>query len=314
MALAPSTVQALSARLATEQATCRLPSVVAGLVREGRLVWSGAAGSLDGRAGGVAPSADTQYRLGSISKTFVAVEVLRLRDAGAVDLGDRIDVHLPEIGIGQVTIAQLLTHTSGLQAETDGDWWERTAGGSWDDLLAAGLTLRFTPGTTHHYSNVGYAVLGELVARLRGTPWTEAVRTGILDPLGMARTTTRPVEPAAPGWAVHPWADLVHVEPEHDAGALGPAGQLWSTIDDMVAWSAFVAGETRDVLAPDSLREMLHPAAVSDVPGTPWGVAHGVQGGRCGTSTVAGTPATAGPCRGSWPSCGSTWTPGTAWC
>ena len=276
MALAPSTVQALSARLATEQATCRLPSVVAGLVREGRLVWSGAAGSLDGRAGGVAPSADTQYRLGSISKTFVAVEVLRLRDAGAVDLGDRIDVHLPEIGIGQVTIAQLLTHTSGLQAETDGDWWERTAGGSWDDLLAAGLTLRFTPGTTHHYSNVGYAVLGELVARLRGTPWTEAVRTGILDPLGMARTTTRPVEPAAPGWAVHPWADLVHVEPEHDAGALGPAGQLWSTVEDMVAWSAFVAGETRDVLAPDSLREMLHPAAVSDVPGAPWGVAHGL--------------------------------------
>ncbi|MGJ9423715.1 serine hydrolase domain-containing protein [Aeromicrobium sp. CF3.5] len=276
MALDPSTVSALTARLATEQARCRLPSVVAGLVRDGQLVWSGGAGSPDGRAGGSVPSSDTQYRLGSISKTFVAVEVLRLRDAGALDLGDRIDTHLPEIGIGQITVAQLLTHTSGLQAETNGAWWERSAGGTWEDLLDAGLTLRFTPGTTHHYSNVGYAVLGELVARLRQTPWTEAVRTGILEPLGMTRTTTRPAPPAAPGWAVHPFADLVHIEPEHDAGALGPAGQLWSTVEDMVAWSAFVAGETRDVLAPATLHEMLHPAAVSDVPGMPWGVAHGL--------------------------------------
>lgn len=276
MSLHPSTVRALTARLATEQAQCRLPSVVAGLVRDGELVWSGAAGSLDGRAGGPVSSSDTQYRLGSITKTFVAVEVLRLRDEGALDLGDRIDVHLPQISIGQVTIAQLLTHTSGLQAETSGDWWERTAGGTWEDLLAAGLTLRFTPGTTHHYSNVGYAVLGELVARHRKTPWTEAVRTGILEPLGMTRTTTRPVQPVAPGWAVHPLADLMHVEPEHDAQALGPAGQLWSTVDDMVAWSRFVAGETRDVLAVESLHEMLRPAAISDVPGAPWGVAHGL--------------------------------------
>ncbi len=276
--LDPSTDRALSARLATEQARCRLPSVVAGLVRASELVWSGAAGSLDGRAGGPVPSSDTQYRLGSISKTFVAVEVLRLRDAGALDLGDRIDVHLPEIGaeVAAVTIAQLLTHTSGLQAETNGPWWERTAGGTWEDLLAAGPARRFTPGTTHHYSNVGYAVLGELVSRLRQTPWTEAVRSGILVPLGMTRTTTRPVPPAAPGWAVHPRADLVHVEPEHDAGALGPAGQLWSTVEDMVAWSAFVAGDTAGVLEPATLREMLHPAAVSDVPGAPWSVAHGL--------------------------------------
>ncbi len=278
MSLDPSTTRALTARLTAEQARCRLPSVVAGLVRGGRLVWSGAVGSLDARAGGPAPSSDTQYRLGSISKTFVAVEVLRLRDAGALDLADRIGSHLLEVGpeVGQVSIAQLLTHTSGLQAETNSDWWERTAGGSWEDLLAAGLTRRFTPGTTHHYSNVGYAVLGELVSRLRQVPWAEAVRTGILEPLGMTRTTPRPVAPAAPGWAVHPLADLVHVEPEHDAGALGPAGQLWSTVEDMVAWSAFVAGDTADVLAPATLREMLRPAAVSDVPGAPWTVSHGL--------------------------------------
>jgi CubicO group peptidase (beta-lactamase class C family) len=88
MTLQPSTAAALSRRLAVEQSTQRLPSVVAGVVRDGELTWSGTAGTLDGRAGGSAPSPDTQYRIGSISKTFVAVEVMRLRDAGLLDVAD----------------------------------------------------------------------------------------------------------------------------------------------------------------------------------------------------------------------------------
>lgn len=274
MTVLPTTAAALTQRLAVEQSTRRLPSIVAGLVRDGVVVWSGAVGSLDGRVDGPAPTSDTQYRIGSISKTFVAVEVLRLRDEGRLDVGDTIGTHLREIGVGHVTIAQLLSHTAGLQAETDGDWWERSEGGSWDDLLASGIGLRLTPGTAHHYSNVGYAVLGELVARLRGAPWHEAVRTGILEPLGMRRTTFRPVEPAAPGLAVHPFADLVHVEPEHDAVSMAPAGQIWSTVDDLAVWAAFLAGRTQSVLSPDTLAEMVRPVAVNDVPRLPWGGAH----------------------------------------
>jgi CubicO group peptidase (beta-lactamase class C family) len=270
----PSTRRALTQRLAVEQSTRRLPSVVAGIVRGGALVWSGAAGTLDGRAGGPEPSSDTQYRIGSISKTFVAVEVLRLRDEGLLDLADTIGTHLPEVPFGHVTIAQLLTHTSGLQAETDGPWWERTSGGDWTSLMASGPGLRFTPGTAFHYSNVGYGVLGELVARLRGVTWQDAVRDGILVPLGMTRTTTRPVKPAAPGLAVHPLAALLHVEPEHDAGAMAPAGQLWSTVGDLSRWASFVGGHTEGVLAPGTLEEMLRPVAVNDVPASAWGGAH----------------------------------------
>nr|MCW2729067.1 serine hydrolase [Aeromicrobium sp.] len=274
MTLQPSTAAALSRRLAVEQSTQRLPSVVAGVVRDGELTWSGTAGTLDGRAGGSAPSPDTQYRIGSISKTFVAVEVMRLRDAGLLDVADTIGTHLPEVPFGHVTIAQLLTHTSGLQAETDTDWWERAPGAGWETLLASGIGLRFTPGTAFHYSNVGYGVLGELVARLRGVPWHDAVRDGILIPLGMNRTTTRPAAPFAPGLAVHPLADLVHAEPEHDAGSMAPAGQLWSSVDDLARWAAFLAGRTGDVLSPDTLAEMLRPVAVNDVPGSPWAGAH----------------------------------------
>lgn len=274
MTLAATTTAALDRRLATEQSTGRLPSVVAGFVRDGALAWSGAAGTLDGRRDGPPSSADTQYRIGSISKTFVAVEIMRLRDEGLLDLADTIGAHLPEVPFGHVTIAQLLSHTSGLQAETDGDWWERTPGTSWDELVASGPALRFTPGTTFHYSNVGYAVLGELMARLRRMPWHEVIKTEILDPLGMNRTSMRPMAPAAPGLAVHPLADLIHVEPEHDAVAMAPAGQIWSTVNDLAVWAAFLGGRTQGLLTAETLKEMLRPIAVNDVPGTAWVGAH----------------------------------------
>jgi CubicO group peptidase (beta-lactamase class C family) len=274
MTIDPPTSRALSHRLATEQSTRRLPSVTAGLVRDGELIWSDAVGTIDGRQDGTRATTQTHYRIGSISKTFVAVEVMRLRDEGRLDLGDTIGTHLPEVSFPQVTIAQLLTHTSGLQAETDGDWWERSEGDSWEALLASGPGLRFTPGTTFHYSNVGYGVLGELIARLRDRPWQDAVRTGILEPLGMRRTTTRPEPPAALGFGVHPLADLLHVEPEHDARAMAPAGQLWSTVEDLAVWASFLAGRTADVLAPATLTETLRPLAVNDVAGSAWTGAH----------------------------------------
>ncbi len=274
--LEASTALALSRRLATEQSEHRLPSLVAGAVRDSELVWSDALGTLDGRPGGPATDTDTQYRLGSISKTFVAVEVMRLRDEGRLELGNTIGTHLPEVAFGQVTVAQLLTHTSGLQAETDGQWWERVPGVEWDALAESASQLRFTPGTRFHYSNVGYAVLGELIARLRGEPWHAAVKAGILDPLGMGRTTTRPEPPAAPGLAVHPFADLVQPEPEHDAIALAPAGQMWSTATDLARWAAFLGGDTADVLRSETLDEMLHPVALNDVPDVAWGGAHGL--------------------------------------
>ena len=279
MPIDPTTARRLDHRLAGEQSDKRLPSVCAGLVRGGELVWSGAVGTLSGRADGEPATADTQYRIGSITKTFVGVEVLRLRDEGRFELNDAISGHLAETGdtaFGGVTIAQLLSHSSGLQAETSGPWWERTPGGSWSDLLASRPALRFRPGARFHYSNVGYAVLGELVARLRGMPWGDAVRANLLDPLGMSRTSMRPVAPAAPGWAVHPLADLLHVEPEHDAGSMAPAGQLWSTVTDLSRWATFLAGDTGGLLSSQTLDEMCLPIAVNDNPGQAWTGAHGL--------------------------------------
>jgi CubicO group peptidase (beta-lactamase class C family) len=272
----PETAVRLDRVLAGAQREGRLPSVVAGVVRDGALVWHGAAGTIDGRAGGEPPTEDTQYRMGSITKTFVAVCVLRLRDAGRVELTDRFDAHVQGSRLGAATLEQLLSHAGGTQAETNGPWWERIPGEDWDALTAAPVGQRFRAGRRFHYSNVGYAALGRLLEVRHGRRWFEVVRDELLEPLGMTRTTTRPTGPSAPGLAVHPFADLVLPEPEHDAGAMAPAGQLWSTVSDLSRWATFLGGDTAGLLEPATLAEMCEPHHVVDEPGQPWTLAQGL--------------------------------------
>jgi CubicO group peptidase (beta-lactamase class C family) len=272
----PRTTAHLDHVLASAQRDGRLPSVAAGLVRNASLVWQGALGTLDGRTDGAAADDDTQYRMGSITKTLVGVAVMRLRDAGRIALSDRLEDHVPGSRLGATTIEQLLSHAGGAQAETPGPWWERTPGGDWDALVAAPADLRFRPGRRFHYSNVGYAALGRLLEVHHGRGWFDVVRSDLLEPLGMTRTTTRPSGRAAQGLAVHPFADLLLPEPEHDAGAMAPAGQLWSTVRDLSRWAAFLGGDTGGLLAAGTLAEMLEPHHVVDEPGQPWTGAHGL--------------------------------------
>lgn len=271
----PTTQRALLRRVAVEQRENRIPSLIAAVVRDGEVSWLGARGFV----GGAPPTADTQYRIGSITKTFVAVLVMRLRDEGRLDLSDKLDDHLPGTAAGRWSIAELLSHSTGLRAESEGQWWERTEGAGINEFLATvgEQSVRKPPRHVFHYSNIGFALLGELVARARGMSWFDAVRTEILEPLGMSRTTTAPVEPHATGLAVHPWADVVQTEPAEDAGGMAPAGQLWSTVDDMARWLRFLCGDTASVLHPDTLAEMRSPGSVDDGPEWKSGSGLGLQ-------------------------------------
>jgi len=114
----------LLARTARAQRDGRAPSLVAGIVRGGRLDWSAARGDV------ASPQTDVQYRLGSISKTVCAVAVMRARDEGLLDLDDPLEQHLPGTPFGRRTLGQLLSHLAGAGAETNGPWWERTPGTS----------------------------------------------------------------------------------------------------------------------------------------------------------------------------------------
>lgn len=286
--LLPTTRRTLLHRVAVTQAEGRAPSVVGAVVRDGRMVWCGSRSMIQGHA----PDADTQYRIGSLTKTFVAVLVLRLRDEGLLALTDPLGRHLPAAGAvaGEVTVGQLLAHTSGLASETPGPWWERTAGDLRPELadVLGDDPAKHPAGSRHHYSNPGYALLGALVERLRGMPWGEALRAEVLEPLGMTRTTLLPQDPAAGGFAVHPWADVMRPETVHETGRMAPAGQLWSTAADLAAWAAFLAAGHEKVLSAETVAAMREPAAPPEAADPDGGYGLGVQLMRRGERILAG--------------------------
>jgi CubicO group peptidase (beta-lactamase class C family) len=251
----------LDVLLAREQVAGRLPSVAGGVVRDGSPVWQGAISSLAGFTTGP----DVQYRIGSITKTLVAVLVMQLRDEGALGLNDRLDVHLPGIAYGDRTLRDLLAHATGMHSEPAGPWWERSPGVAFDALAAAldDSAPPFEPGATFHYTNVAFALLGEVVARHHGTSWWSAVERRILTPLGMSRTSYLPQEPHATGYSVHHYANTLTEEPAHDAGAMAPAGQVWSTVSDLGRYAAFLVSGHDDVLARSTLEEMSTPQSAS---------------------------------------------------
>ena len=264
----PATARTLLARTARVQRDGRAPGLVAGVVRDGGLAWSA------GRGDVAEPHTDVQYRLGSISKTVTAVAVLRLREEGRLSLDDPLDRHVPGTPLGDRSVGQLLSHLAGASAESPGGWWERVPGGSLADLALARDDVVLGEARRFHYSNLGFGLLGELVARLRGRSWDDVVAGEVLLPLGMSRTTPRPSGRAARGFAVHPWADVVLAEPEHHAGVMAAAGQLWATLADLARFAAFLLGDTGDVLDAGTLEEMAVPAGVD--PSSPAWSAYGL--------------------------------------
>lgn len=270
--LLPQTARRLDRSAAVRQADGRIPSLVTGVVRDGQLVWSNARGTFPPDVDPL----DLQYRLGSITKTFVAVAVLRLRDAGRLRLADPVDVHVRGTPFAARTVAELLTHTGGIAAEPPGSWWERSPGPDREALHAAMSpeTVLDRAGRHVHYSNLGFAVLGELVERVTGRAWHEVVTEEILTPLGMRRTTPLAVTPFATGYAVHPHADVLLPEAVQETRAMGPAGQLWSTATDLARWAAFIGGDSGEVLSTDTLEEMCEPIALEN--GGDWTRARGL--------------------------------------
>jgi D-alanyl-D-alanine carboxypeptidase len=131
----------------------------------------------------VAVGADHLFQIGSITKSFVALVLLQMRDEGKLDPQGPVLDYLPELPIqaefGPITIHHLLTHTSGLPDDQ----------GVFPSDPSARLVQGFRPGEHFHYCNAGFTILGLLAAKLDGRPWRECVEARILAPLDMSATT-----------------------------------------------------------------------------------------------------------------------------
>ena len=155
-------------RLRTAQSEQRLPSVSATVFRGEEILWEEALGlaDVDGKR---EATPDTQYRIGSITKTFTAVCVLQLRDAGELSLDDPLTRFVPESAHAP-TLGRMLAHSSGLQREPPGEIWETLQAPTREELVArtADAEEVLSPGSWWHYSNLAFALLGEVVARVAG--------------------------------------------------------------------------------------------------------------------------------------------------
>jgi CubicO group peptidase (beta-lactamase class C family) len=240
----------------TAQAENRLPSVSAAAVHEGQIVWTSAVGLADTEAGEES-TPDHQYRIASVTKTVTAVGLMQLRDEGKLTLDDPLDAHVPGAAHAP-TLRQLLSHLSGIQREVPGEVWETLEMPTRDELLPklAEADRPLAPGSFWHYSNLAYALLGEVVARVTGGSAEAYLTERVLRPVGMTRTTWTAEAPAAVGYLVDPYSDVPRREAVIDGRAVAPAAELWSTPTDLCRWAAFIADPDPEVLSPETVEEM----------------------------------------------------------
>ena len=255
------------------------PGLVYGLVVDGQLVHTGAVGYTD-VANRTAATSASVFRIASMTKSFVALAVLRLRDDGRLRLDDPAEKYLPELRKAPAsptdappfTIRQLLSHSAGFPE--DNPWGDRQMGRSDTELSALvsrGLSFSNPPGLTFEYSNLGYALLGRIVTRVSGQPVQTYISEKILRPLGMSSTTWdyQQVPPArlARGYAAPtdsgPGADEPLLPKGESFAALGG---LLTSVEDFAKYLAFqadaaprVAGDVEPNAGPvrrSSVREM----------------------------------------------------------
>jgi CubicO group peptidase (beta-lactamase class C family) len=241
-----------------------MPSLAAAVLRDGEIVWETAVGVADIESD-VEATPDTQYRIGSITKTFTAAAIMQLRDAGKLDLEDTLDRHVD--GVAHTpTIRRLLSHASGLQRETQDDSWLTFRFAEPNALLEtlAEAEMILPSGARFHYSNLAFALLGIVVERVSGMPYSEYVRERLFEPVGLTRMSFVPEPPAAKGYLAQPYADGVWDTVGVETGAWASAGQLWGTVGDICRWGAFLSDPDESVLASSSAEEMRTVQTIDD--------------------------------------------------
>ena len=258
------------------------PGAAWGIIVDGVLVHTGAAGVRDVSA--QAPvDADTVFRIASMTKSFTAMAILKLRDEGKLSLDDPAERYVPELKTlryptadsPRITVRHLLTHSAGFPE--DNPWGDQQLAKSDDDLarmLRSGIPFSNAPGMAYEYSNYGFALLGRIVANVARTPYDRYIDESILRPLGMRATTLHPEKVPESRRAIgYRWEDNQwKVEPSLPHGSFGAMGGMLTSIRDLSRYvAAFLdAFPPRDgaetaPLRRASLREMQQPWRPSTV-------------------------------------------------
>ncbi|MGG5173927.1 serine hydrolase domain-containing protein [Pseudarthrobacter sp. J1763] len=232
------------------------PALAVGVFNGNRLQRTVLEGKIDDA--GTPPQADTAFRIASCTKSFTAAAILILRDRGLLELDDEVVTYLPhlrllapsaDIPYGPLTLRMLLSMSGGMP--TDDPWADRQEAmpdAAFEELLAAGIRLVRKPGTGYEYSNLGYAMLGAVIAKVTGTAYIEVVRKELLEPLGLLSTGFDSRVPANGGVAkgYSRRGDSWELQPFTGPGAFSAIGGLFSTVNDLGRWATWFADAFND--------------------------------------------------------------------
>ena len=226
------------------------PGAVFGVIIDGELAFVKAAGVRE-KTNNRPVTPETVFRIASMTKSFTAMAIMKLRDEGKLSLEDPVSRYVPEIATlsyptsdSQVlNIRHLLTHSEGFPE--DNPWGDRQLAQSdktMRDWMRSGIPFSTSPGTAFEYSNYGFAILGQIVARASGRPYEDYVRDNILRPLGMNASTFEmsavPHEHIAPGYRRE--NNIWKPEPILAHGSFGAMGGLWTNAHDLARYVAFL--------------------------------------------------------------------------
>ena len=256
-----------------------LPGTAFGLVVDGQLVFTGNYGYTDLEKK-TRVSSSSVFRIASMSKSFTAMAILHLRDAGKLQLDDPAEKYVPALK-GQnyptadaplITIRHLLTHGAGFPE--DNPWGDRQLADTdkeFEAFLQSKINFSNPPGVAYEYSNLGFALLGKIITQVSGMPYQQYIRENILMPLQMKQTTWEYSDVAADKlahgyrWINEDWREeeLLHDTPD---GSWGAMGSMLSSVEEFSRYMALhlsawppSSGPEEGPIRRSSIREMHHP-------------------------------------------------------
>jgi D-alanyl-D-alanine carboxypeptidase len=249
----------------------RTAGVSVAVVKNGRTVLAKGYGFAD-LENDVPATAETVYRIGSITKQFTSAAIVRLMEQGKLSLDDTLQKFLPNFPTqgNRVTVRHLLNHTSGIKSYTSlGPKWERVVRLDLapDSVVAlfANEPFDFKPGDAWRYDNSGYFLLGMIIEKLSGRPYGQYLQDEFFTPLNLKSTLYCDQAPLirhrAQGYATRPGGEFMNAEPLSMTQPYA-AGSLCSTVNDLVAWT--VALSSGKVVSPASYKLMTTPGTLND--------------------------------------------------
>ena len=248
----------------------RIPGLALAVVKDGRVVKVAGYGAAD-RATRTPVSADTVFKIGSISKPILATAVMRLVQDGRIDLDAPVRTYLQDAppAWNGITVRHLLSHSAGLVRDADDfDPLRPQPGGAQIRASAYRQPLASKPGEKVSYSNMGYAVIAELIGEVAGRPWADYVAEHVFMPAGMTATHlyTRTEAP----FRARGYSDNDKLLPAVEWVAVPASGSYQSTVLDLANWDRALSGD--GILSVDTRQQMWTPITLSDGSTSQWGL------------------------------------------